>query len=582
MWIPVLCLLAVAAADQPKTNAADDMLNEVFKQHLEEQFAQHPLGATRQGDHRFDHLLDDVSPAARAKWPKRIAATLEKLRAIDVKSLSRGSQIDYEIFVNHLTYQLWASENVKPFEQDPRTYNEYISESVFSLLTQSTQPKAVNIRNSIARMGQIPQVVAAAKASLKHPPRAVLETAITQNRGSILFYERGIYAAAGESAQLSLLRPAAEPVVVALKEYQSFLEKELLARADGDWRIGKEKFARKLEFELDAGISADEVLAEAQVEFDRVRRDMYVLARQMWGQLFPKQPLPPDDVPGRAETIRAVLAQLGKRHSKPDELLKDARDSVGQIKSFISQHDILRLPEPDRCQVIEMPEFQRGNSVAYLSPAPPLDPQAASLYAVSPPPKEWEAARANSLLEEYNQYMLQILTIHEAYPGHYVQLEYSNRHPSLIRRILSSGTFAEGWAVYTEQMMLDQGYGQTDPALRMNQLKFYLRAVANAILDHNMHCTQMTDDEALSFLVNEAFQSDGEARLKIVRAKQTSCQLSTYFVGRMAFYRLRQTIQREQGKEFDLGRYHEAVLANGTLPVKYLPELTRERLKSPR
>jgi uncharacterized protein (DUF885 family) len=178
--------------------------------------------------------------------------------------------------------------------------------------------------------------------------------------------------------------------------------------------------------------------------------------------------------------------------------------------------------------------------------------------------------------------MLQILTIHEAYPGHYVQLEYSNRCPSLIRRVLQSGVFIEGWAVYTEQMMLDQGYGNGELALRLNQLKFYLRAVANAILDHKMHCTEITDDQALTFLVNEAYQSEGEARLKIVRAKQSSTQLSTYFVGRMAHYRLRQEIQRELGDQFDLGRFHEAVLDHGSVPVKFLPDLVRKRLAQAR
>ena len=184
-----------------------------------------------------------------------------------------------------------------------------------------------------------------------------------------------------------------------------------------------------------------------------------------------------------------------------------------------------------------------------------------------------------SYLREYNRPMLKILTIHEAYPGHYVQLEYANRYPSPIRKVLSSGVFAEGWAVYTEQMMLDQGYGDGDLALRLHQLKFYLRAVVNAILDHKMHCSNMTDEEALDLLTNRAFQTEGEAVGKIIRAKQTSCQLSTYFVGRMAFYRLRQTLQREQGDRFDLARYHEAVLAHGTLPVKYLPTLVRGSLK---
>jgi uncharacterized protein (DUF885 family) len=163
-----------------------------------------------------------------------------------------------------------------------------------------------------------------------------------------------------------------------------------------------------------------------------------------------------------------------------------------------------------------------------------------------------------------------------------VQLAYSNRNPSLIRRVLYSGVFAEGWAVYTEQMMLDQGYGDGDLALRLNQLKWYLRSVANAILDYKMHCAAMTDQEALRFLTERAFQSEAEAVLKIIRAKQSSCQLSTYFVGRMAFVRLRRRFQNELGDRFDLGRFHEAVLDLGTLPVRYLPELVRERLSRPR
>ena len=197
--------------------------------------------------------------------------------------------------------------------------------------------------------------------------------------------------------------------------------------------------------------------------------------------------------------------------------------------------------------MIEMPEFQRGNSTAYLNPAPPLDTRANSVYAISPPPKEWDDRRVTTYLQEYNKAMLKILTIHEAYPGHYVQLEYGNRHPSLIRHVLYSGVFAEGWAVYTEQMMLDQGYGNGDMALRMNQLKFYLRAVINAILDHKMHCNNMTDDEALKLLMEGGFQTEGEAVAKVVRAKQSSCQLSTYFVGRTAFYRLRQQVSRTGG-----------------------------------
>jgi uncharacterized protein (DUF885 family) len=255
---------------------------------------------------------------------------------------------------------------------------------------------------------------------------------------------------------------------------------------------------------------------------------------------------------------------------------------VARLKKFITANAILRLPEPDHCTVIEMPEFKRGNSTAYMEAPAPLDPNGTGHLAVSPPPKDWDAQKVNSYLEEYNNYMLDILTIHEGYPGHSVQLEYMNRNPSLIRKVLQSGVYIEGWAVYTEQMMLDQGYGQGDLALRLSQLKFYLRAVANTILDHKMNCSNMTDEEAMDLLVKGCFQSEGEARLKVIRAKQSSCQLSTYFTGRMAHYRLRQRIEREMGEKFDLSRYHEAVLEPGAVSVKYLPELVRARLEPAR
>lgn len=580
-WLLLLPLFfampAVSADDE------DAKLTAFFQKFLDEEFKHRPLDATRLGDHRFDDRLDDLSPKARAAGVDRLRQTLRDLpKQVDYSKLSRSGQIDFEILKHHLTREIWLAENTRPFEDDPRVYNEYLSDSIYLILAQSTLPKATNVKNAAARLAFLPRIIAQAKENLKNPPRVFVETAIRQNRGTIAFYEHGVFELAGETPQLSLLGPAAKAVLPKLKDYQKFLENDLLPRAKGDWRLGKEKFAKKLELELDAGLTAEQVLKEAETEFAQVERDMFLIARHLWSHQFPGKPLPPDDEKGRRETIRLVLADLAREHGKPEELVKDAQATVKQIKEFIKEKDILRLPEPDRCRVIEMPEFQRGNSVAYLNPAPPLDPKAASYYAVSPPPREWDNRRVGTFLEEYNRYMLQILTIHEAYPGHYVQLEYSNRHPSLIRRVLSSGVFAEGWAVYTEQMMLDQGYGRSRHALRLHQLKWFLRAVANAILDYKMHCTMMTDEEALRFLMDRAFQSEGEAVGKIVRSKQSSCQLSTYFVGRTAFYRLRQQMQREQGAAFDLGRYHEAALAHGTLPVKYLPELTRARLKQPR
>src|SRR5215831_12888081 len=537
-------------------NPEDQTLEAFFKRYLDEHLKLRPVQATGLGDHRFDAQLEDVSPQARAIWIEHTRSTLRDLpKKVDYSKLSRAGQIDFEILKHDLETDIWLTKNTKPFEEDPRAYSGCISDGVYALLTQSTLPKETNIANCIARMAQIPKAIATAKQTLTHPPKPILETAIRQNKGAISFYESEVFQLAGDTPQLSKLKSAAAPVAAALKDYQKFLEGDLMARATGEWRLGRAKFNRKLELVLDAGMSADQVLADAKAEYDRVMRDMYVVARQLWSRYFPKQPLPPDDMDGRRATITKVVAAVSKEHGKPAELLPDARATVDRIKMFIREHDILRLPEPDRCQVIEMPEFRRGNSLAYMENAPPLDPQAGSMYAVSPPPSDWGADKVETFLEEYNQHMLQILTIHEAYPGHYVQLEYANRNPSLIRKVLGSGVYIEGWAVYTEQTMLDQGYGNGDLPLRLTQLKFYLRAVGNAMLDHKMHCSSLSDEEALAFLTQRAFQSEGEARLKVIRAKQSSVQLSTYFTGRMAHYQLHQAIERQMGDKFSLEKY---------------------------
>ena len=567
----------------PLAAAADDgKLEAFFKKYLDDAATRRPVEAARLGDYRQADRLDDLSPKARADDTAFTRKTLESLTSsIDPKTLTRAGQIDFEILKHQLESSLWYAENMRTFEEDPRAWNEYFVDSIFTLLAQTTLPKDKAVRLAAARMEFIPRAVAQAKESIKNPYKVHLETAIRQNRGAIAFYEAGIYEITGETPMLSVLAGPAKAAVASLKEHQKFLE-SLLPEAKGDWRLGKEKFARKFEIDLDAGISADEAFKEAVAEADRVRSDMYVIARQLWQQTHPGKPLPPDDAAGRRTTIRLVLQELGRDHGTSESLLTDTRATIAELKKFIKDRDILRLPEPDRCDIIEMPEFQRGNSTAYLNPAPPLDPLAKSFYAVSPPPKDWDARKVSSYFEEYNRSMLKILSIHEGYPGHYVQLEYSNRHPSLIRKVLQSGVFAEGWAVYTEQTMLDQGYMAGDLALRLHQLKFYLRAVVNTILDHKMHCDGMTDEEAMTLLTEGAFQAEGEAAGKVIRAKQSSVQLSTYFVGRMAFYRLRQQLSREMGEEFQLGRFHEACLDHGTLPVKYLPELVRERLKKPR
>jgi hypothetical protein len=581
IWILIISVLNFLMAATPvfAQTSADGQLNAFFKNYLDKYFQQQPLAATQLGDHRFDNLLDDISPKARAGWLALAEKTLRELpRQVDYQKLSRDGQIDFEIFQHNMQTQIWETKNFHPFQEDPRTYGAYINDSVYLLLSQSTLPKETNISNCIARMAQIPRIVAEAEKTLTHSPKPILETAILQNQGSIDFYENEVFQLAGDTTQLDKLKSAAAPVAAVLKDYQRFLEGPLMTNATGEWRIGRRKFDKKFEMETEAGITAEQNLADAETEFAQVRRDMYVIARQLWCQYFPQQLLPPHDAAGERETILKVINAINQDHGKPEDLVSDARATVERIKEFIRKKNYVRLPDPDLCKVIEMPEFRRGNSLAYLDNAPPLDPDAHSYFAVSPPPADWSPQRVESFLEEYNHYMLQILTIHEAYPGHYVQLSHAVRVPSLIRRVYQSGVYVEGWAVYGEMTMLNEGYGDGDLRLRLMELKFYLRAVANSILDYKMHCTRMTDDEAMKFLAQDAFQSEGEAKLKLVRAKQSSVQLSTYFVGRMAHYRLHQQIERELGGKFNLVDYHQAVITPGSIPVKYLPELVRRQL----
>jgi hypothetical protein len=308
-------------ADEP----ADKALEGFFRQYLDDYAKTHPVEACRLGDYRYADRMNDLSPKARAadrEWTKNVLERLET--QIDPKNLTRSAQIDYEILRHDLRFSIWLGENTKPFEEDPRSWNEYLVDSIFALLTQTTLDKPTAIRTAATRMEFIPLVVASAQASLKKPFKTHLETAIRQNRGAIAFFEKNIFELTGETPQLSVLAKPTRAAVEALRAHQKLLE-SLLPEAHENWRLGKEKFAKKLDLEFDAGLSADEVLKEAEAEADRVRRDMYVIARQLWHKTCPDKPLPADDEKGRRDTIRLVLAELGKDHGSPQSQIADAR-----------------------------------------------------------------------------------------------------------------------------------------------------------------------------------------------------------------------------------------------------------------
>ncbi len=387
VFIGTLWAAALNVHGDEKVPGHNPILESFFRDYLDAAFGLEPLTATRLGDHRFDARLEDLTPAGRNAVLEHDRKSLADLdRKFAGMALSRDDRIDFEIFRRSLERNIWLAESFRPFEEDPRIYGSYITESVYLLLTQSSLPKPVNVKNALARMAKIPGIVDIAIATLKKPTRVKVETAIKQMEGAIGFYSDELFKLAGESPGQNELSLKAERIVAALNRFVAVLKNDVLPRSDEGWRIGPALFAKKLDLELEADLTAQDVLDEAEREAARVESEMALIARQMWGTVFPDRPLPTDQPADRRAMIRKVLDVVASDHGTPQSLVSDVRGTVGEIKTFISSHKILRLLEPDQCRIVEMPEFLRGNSVAYLNPAPPLDVRGSSEYAISPPP----------------------------------------------------------------------------------------------------------------------------------------------------------------------------------------------------
>ncbi|MBI3846515.1 MAG: DUF885 domain-containing protein, partial [Planctomycetes bacterium] len=426
----------------------DAKLAKFFDEYLEAQFRLSPTLATSLGDHRFDADLDDLSPAALARRDATYYTFLSRLpNEVDRAKLSPDAQADFDIVENDIASNVFSMRQLKPFERDPLVYSSLMGDSVYAILNRDTSPIDVRARAATERMKKLPRLVEQAKANLKNPPKPHTDVAIRQNKGAIAFYDGGIadfVRGASPDATAACLaegKRAAET----LRSYETFLETDLLPRATGDWRLGRPLWEQKLKFSLDSSLGAREIWLRANREFDRVRAQMFEVAKSLWPTYFPETTLPsgPNAI---NETVKAVLDRVCAEHASRETLVRDARATIDEIRAFLRTSHLVTLPDPDRCNVIEMPEFKAGVSVAYLDPAPPLEPNGASFYAIEPLPSSFSDADAESRLREYNRHMLKILSIHEGYPGHYVQLEASNRFPSKIRKVLSNGAMVEGWA----------------------------------------------------------------------------------------------------------------------------------------
>nr|WP_298129278.1 DUF885 domain-containing protein [uncultured Pseudoxanthomonas sp.] len=566
-----------AAATAADTAKADAAFAELSKRALEGWLQLSPVSATQIGEHTYDGELDDLSADGRQKSLAFSKKTLGELDAMDIAALSRENQVDAAILRNQLQYDIWTAETLQSWAWDPQVYNNVAGGALYGLMAREFAPLPERLKSATARMQKIPTLLAQARENLDpaRVPKVHAETVARQNAGLLSIVETFITPNLKDLPETdrAQAQTAIEGLKKAVAEHQAWLDKTLVPNAKGDFRIGQTLYDQKLQFALLSSLSRADIKQRAEGELKRVREKMYGIARTVLKDKSGAPALP--EAPTADEQQKAIEAALELAYAERparDKVVPDAEAALAQATEFVRKHDLVTLPDAP-VEIIEMPEFQRGVAVAYCDSPGPLDKHLKTFYAVSPIPEDWDQTQVDSFLREYNSRMIHLLSIHEGTPGHYLEGWHSAKFPSTLRAVLRSGMFAEGWAVYTEKMMSDAGYLDNDPLFHLVQMKFYLRTIANAILDQGVQVDGWTREQAMDLMVRQTFQQEREAAGKWTRAQLTSAQLPTYFVGVQEHFDLRKAAEAKQGAQFNLKAYHDQVLSYGAPPVRFVRQL---------
>ncbi|HGM4735572.1 TPA: DUF885 domain-containing protein [Stenotrophomonas maltophilia] len=566
-----------AASQQAGDAAVDAAFADLSKRALDTWMQLSPVSATQIGDHRYDSELDDLSAAGQQKTLAAYKALLGELDKIDVAKLGRENQVDAAILRNQLQSEIWNAEVLQSGKWDPQLYNGIAGSAIYGLMAREFAPLPERLKSATARMEKLPAIFAQARENLDpaRVPKVHAETVAKQNKGILSIVDTFITPHIGElpQADQQRLQAAIDGLKKAVDEQQTWLDKTLVPNAKGDFRIGAEKYDQKLKFALSSSLSRQEIGERARAELKRVREDMYGIAQTVLKDKpgAPEMPAQPTDEQ-QQKAIEAALELAYADKPARDKVVDDAKAALEQSTAFVREHDLMTLPDAP-VDIILMPEFQRGVAVAYCDSPGPLDKNLKTFYAVSPIPDDWNDKQVDSFLREYNSRMIHLLSIHEGTPGHYLEGWHSAKFPSTLRAVLRSGLFAEGWAVYTERMMQEQGYLNNDPLFHLVQLKFYLRTISNAILDQGVHVDNWDREKAMHLMTHDAFQQESEASGKWVRAQLTSAQLPTYFVGAQEHFDTRKVMQDKLGDKFNLKAYHDQMLSYGAPPVRFARQL---------
>jgi len=569
-------------------NAKFAKLSEEF---IHETLALSPSSASQAGYHQYvdpktgktialDALLDDVSAAGVAEQRRVNAQWRERFRTeTPLASLGVEDAADWQLIDDQIALTLLELDRIQNYKHNPTFYVELLGGALFQPLTDDFAPEDVRLGHILSRIAASPHFLDQARSQLVDADPIFIKVAIEENDGNIDLIENTIAPAIPAGSKLKAQFDKVAPrAVEAVKNFSRWLQDDLAKRkTDRTWRLGKELYAEKFRLVMETPVSSDQVLADAEHELKKTRAEMLQVALPLHKQYFPDH----DDHASLSaqdrenKVIGEVLQRISEDHPKRDDLMQTVKDDLASIRQFIIDKKIVSLKSRDNLKVIPTPPFMRGiYSVAGFHSAPPLDPNAEAQYWITPIDPKTPEDRAESKLREYNNWVLKWLTIHEALPGHYVQAEHANEIQPVTRRLArglyGNGAYGEGWAEYIAQVMMQQGFADSDPRYRISYLKVWLRGVGNAILDVRMQTMKMTDDQAMSFMMNDAFQTRAEAEGKLQRAKLSSTQLPTYYVGTSEWWRLRRAYEAARGKDFTLADFHDRALDQGALPVPWL------------
>jgi uncharacterized protein (DUF885 family) len=571
-------------ADAERVTALAAALVERYLDHVRDH---EPVEATRLGLRERDGDLPDLAPAALAARSRDLAVLVAEVAAAlaalppGAHGAAREARGDLLLLADHLAYRRFLLDDRPRYLQDPLAVLQTVSAGLHELLRRTDvddRERCRRLEAAVQRARRVPVLLEQAGSLLDGSPAPHLQAAFQRLPGLIELVRDELPRRAERlQVDVSPARDAGEVAAEGLEAFGALLH-ELAEEPAADWRLGPGAHATTLRRALGTEMAPGEIEDRARSWIVEVRTEMAELAAATWSRRFPGEPVPAD--PG--ERIRRTLEAVADTACRRDELVAEARRAVEEARAFALATGLSDVPPADRLTVDEVPGFLRGFAVAFITQAPPLDPSGGCTYYLAPVPASWSDEQARAYLREYNPAQLRSLAVHEAYPGHFVQLEHASQHPRLARRLLSRPVFAEGWAIYVEREVAAAGFGDGDSSAvsgddyRITQRKHELRIAANALVDVGLHAGELADDDAASLLVHTACQEPEEAAGKLTRAKVAPGQLCSYFVGGEEFRGLRDETERREGVDFDLRRFHQRLLSHGTPTVPIAAEALRD------